>query len=221
MADISNRTLATLLIAAIVVSLGGTLLSLNRLQEGVTGNAQLDTGTASVTVQQAVSIILQNPPGADVDFGTGRVNASKSGCSQRAQLLALDTGYSDVGDCWLEIAQSTPPTGWVVENDGNLNASVNIRGPSETSFFSSYPGTYPDILRWRVNVSDNGCLIDRNESWSAFDWNSTACNQLPWDEGQYDDDFSVEVNLTVPSDLVSSTYSDSNIEFYAIASVWS
>lgn len=45
MVDVSNRTLATLLVAAIVISLGGTLISLDRLGglAPLTGQATLDT----------------------------------------------------------------------------------------------------------------------------------------------------------------------------------
>lgn len=228
MSEISNRTLATLLVAAIVISLSGTIVSLNKLSDyvplsGPTGRAPSDTGTTSVTVQQAVSIILQNPPGFSVDFGTGRVNASKAGCGVRANMLALadGTNYTDTGDCWIEISQPTEPVGWRLENDGNLNASINVRGPSEAAFFSGYAGVRPTILRWRSNLSDGGCPSGGNESWSAFDWNSTLCENLPWDEGQYDDDLGIDVNLTVPSDLTSGTYSDSNIEFYGVPSIWS
>jgi len=226
MAEISNRTLATLLVAAIVISLGGTIISLNKLAiyvplDGPTGRAPSDTGTTSVTIQQQVSIILQDPPGSSVDFGTGRVNQSK--CTY-SNMLAGTGGYTDIGDCWLELVQVTPPQAWRLENDGSLNASVAIRGPEENAFlgdYDSYGAGYPRGLRWRVNVSDQGCYVDRNESWSQFSWNSTACNNMAWDENFYDDDFAVEVNLTVPGDISGGTYSDDQIEFYAVASTWS
>ena len=51
MAEISNKTLALLLVAAIVVSLGGLLVTLNRLsslylQPSITGFAADNTGSA-------------------------------------------------------------------------------------------------------------------------------------------------------------------------------
>ncbi len=218
MADISNRTLATLLIAAIVVSLGGTLLSLNKLQSGVTGRAQTDTGTTEVTVTQAVSIIITEPTNNIIDFGEGRVNTTAA-CNHRANLVAyadLTASYLDVDDCWIE-SGSPDPHGWVVENNGNLNASFSIEGPSATSFFS-YTGSYSDRLHlvWRVNQSDGGCKEGRVEAWTTFDSNTTACDNLPWDESAEDDDVGIDVNVSIPSDVPGGTYTDATIEFYAV-----
>ena len=51
--DMSNKSLALLLVAAIVISLGGTMISLNRINEmGITGMA---AGNVSVTISTNMS----------------------------------------------------------------------------------------------------------------------------------------------------------------------
>ena len=57
MDDISNRTLAILLVTAIVVSLGATVNVLNQLQPGAAGRATSGTGNVTLQVSSTVSII--------------------------------------------------------------------------------------------------------------------------------------------------------------------
>jgi len=58
--DVSNKTLVALLVVAIFVSLGGTLLSLSKLGsvEYITGAALTDTGQARIEFLEVVSLIV-------------------------------------------------------------------------------------------------------------------------------------------------------------------
>ena len=77
--EISNKTLAFLLVVAIAISLGGTFVSMNRLNTlmnlpGVTGFATANsTGTANVTITASASIRFAVN---NLDFGIGAVNSS-------------------------------------------------------------------------------------------------------------------------------------------------
>lgn len=67
MMDISNKTLGLLLVAAIVVSVGGTLVSLNKLETvSPTGLATSDTGVVTLSIDQYISIIVEDD---SIDFG--------------------------------------------------------------------------------------------------------------------------------------------------------
>jgi hypothetical protein len=74
--EISNRTLAILLIIAIAISLGGTIVSLNRLAQVrvpvITGFAS-DQGTATVNITSQASLIFAVN---SIDFGNGWVNST-------------------------------------------------------------------------------------------------------------------------------------------------
>ena len=73
MADISNRTLAIMMVVAILVSLGGLFMSLDRLSKlqagvppGITTFATSGPGRANVTIAAVLSIILDDNK---IDFG--------------------------------------------------------------------------------------------------------------------------------------------------------
>ena len=72
MVDISNQTLATLLVAAIVISLGGTIISLNRLGGIMPLTGHATSSMANITVTGAADIDVTN----NIDLGTGTANTS-------------------------------------------------------------------------------------------------------------------------------------------------
>ena len=66
--DISNKTLGLLLVAAIVVSVGGTLMSLNQLETiSPTGLATTGSGTVTLAIESYVAIVVDDNT---IDFGT-------------------------------------------------------------------------------------------------------------------------------------------------------
>jgi len=84
MAEVSNRVLAALLIVAIVVSLGGTIISLNKLKQlsypVLSGLATGDLekyGYVNISVLSK-AVIYIDPTRSVIDFGTGFVNTTDS-----------------------------------------------------------------------------------------------------------------------------------------------
>jgi len=217
MNDVSNRTLALLLVTGIVIMLGSAVYTLNELGTGATGYAQNVEGNVSLIVSNQVSITLNNDN--IVDFGTGYINTSCTfvGTNNYANLTAADTTY-DTSDCWTGTEQHT--NGFIVENNGNLNASVSVRGPLNTSFFDGYAGSYQYGIQVRgrqtaeTGACPNGNL---NTTWSDIADNRTVCADLLWDTDSTDE-FGVDVNLRVPRDLPTGTYNASVVEFYAVQS---
>ena len=115
--DISNKTLAWLLIGAIIVSILGTFTALNRIQKlGITGAATTTQGTATVNITTSQSIRFAV---ATIDWGTGGVNttAGYNNCT-----LYTD-GTSNGPGCY---GFDTVSQGLVLENDGNQNVNVTI-----------------------------------------------------------------------------------------------
>jgi len=112
---ISNRTLALLLVAAIVVSLGGTLISLDRLRQvsmpGTPVKGMVTTGTITATIQEHTQL---NFTDNIVNWGTITA-VGMGGC-----YLTTEGG---VGGC----TGATPQNdGLTIENIGTTNMSVNI-----------------------------------------------------------------------------------------------
>jgi hypothetical protein len=71
--EFSNRALAILLVAAMVISLGGTLISLNRMNQVTTvGFASTATGQVNLTIGSTLSITSADNP--SIDFGSCNVS---------------------------------------------------------------------------------------------------------------------------------------------------
>jgi len=131
MDDISNRTLAILLIAAMVVSLGGTILSLNRLSVFRTPAQQIaglatGTGTAEINISQetTISMVIN-----EVDFGTGIINVSQ-GCTNATLASSHnDTNWTAEHDvCWQNTSGEIviSDNDLIVRNDGNINLTITM-----------------------------------------------------------------------------------------------
>ena len=129
--EISNKTLAMFLVAAIVVSLGGTILSLQRLNSiSTTGYATANTqgnATINVTSQTSLRFAINS-----VNFGTGSVNTT-GGYTNCIMSLNDTAAFTKVG-CLSFNANNAAGPSFVIENDGNtyvnltLNASKNATG---------------------------------------------------------------------------------------------
>lgn len=117
--EVSNKTLGLLLVAAVAISLFGTVISINKLnqfgQVKTTGYATSTTGTASVNVNTSTSIIFAV---SSVDWGTGQVNATAYfNCT-----LATDAANSE--GCIDFTSKNGAP--FILENDGGTLAVVNL-----------------------------------------------------------------------------------------------
>jgi len=147
MKEISNSTLALLVVVAIVVSVFGTLLSLSKLNEfggaeGITGMfSATATGGANLSVTETVSIQII-AIGADtnlslIQLGTLNINAT--------------TASDDVND-W-----------WKVENDGSVNVSIEITSYTVAGGGNPYgSGTYKGNQGFgpftTTSIDSTGCV---------------------------------------------------------------
>ena len=132
MSEISNKTLATLLVLAIVASLGGTMMVLNKQTPlFLTGFANNQTGNVTLNVTAVVSIALNT---GTVAFGQVQVHSDFDNCT------LITDGTSSAG-----CASFTNVTsGLRLENTGNTDVKicVNSTNSSVTSFLGSTAAGY-------------------------------------------------------------------------------
>ncbi|MBW2984268.1 hypothetical protein KY361_04085 [Candidatus Woesearchaeota archaeon] len=167
--EVSNKTIATLLLLAIVISLAGTLVSLNkigRLGFSITGMAiNTSTGTAQLTVGVLTELTNQIPT---INWGTGYVAGNATDCTMDSE----GTFSGCVG--------FTPQyEGFLLENTGNVNLSVNYTSDKNASEFIN--GTSP---LFQLKVNENSVEQQNNET-SALD--SVASCGGAWTPGTYTD----------------------------------
>jgi hypothetical protein len=211
MTDITNRSLAGLLVVAIVISIGGTWLLANQSPGflAITGLTQsTDTGTAQLTVQTFGSIRFAVN---SVNFGSGQVNTSggNQGC-------ILDTnGTNDSNRCENFTANSV---GFQLENDGSANATIQL---SFSNSASGFLGGDPTIAKYRYVVSNNEtnscsnstggftCAANQNCTVAPIGWSdvnttspgTTICPKLLFTD--LSDSLKVGINITIPYDSPS------------------
>ncbi len=170
--DISNKSLALILVAAIVVSLGGTLVSMNRLNQfsmpmsGVTGFASYDTGEANLTISGKITISIEDDQ--VIDFGAGYVDGSNAGIQyckidtydRNATLNATNfcIGFSNVsadpGDPGFTNDKNGP---FKIVNDGNQDVFVYIQSNATPEQFIGSPSTTGVVnFTWMIDSNTTG-----------------------------------------------------------------
>jgi len=178
MAEISNRVLAALLVVAIVVSLGGTLFSLNKIRtipiQPLTGFATDSYGRVNLSIE---SVAALNVDPARIDFGTG-YTVTTSGEANNCTMWVNGTEGSperynssdcrgEWNDTWTDGDNAKPI---IIENSGNtylkIEAMVNV------SSLDVLPSPY---------TTDPWDGKGRFAWWSA-DNESTSCNDTTVNE---------------------------------------
>lgn len=131
--EVSNKFLVFLLLVAIVISLGGTFISLSRLNSlvmpTITG-AVSGTGKTNYTISSTASIAVRGT----INFGSGFTNGTAALLQGNASTRkANSTGTWDWSGRGLQYI--------LVVNDGNKNVSINISSNSTAALFIG--GTSP------------------------------------------------------------------------------
>ncbi len=194
--EMSNRSLALLLVAAIIISLGGTMISLNKLnQQGVTGLA-LGRVELSVTSNAACTV------DSNVSFGSaGQVVSSTT--------LSSDKANSPFTDC----SSGTACSGLQVNNSGNVNLTINMTSNvTGATLLAGQTGVGVEDFQFAVksgiptaspaNGTDSACL---NLNPLDYTWmnvnatNSTICTKML--TGRDTSMMTIEYNITIEPDL--------------------
>ena len=190
MAELSNKMLAFLVIAAMVISVFGTIASLSKLGELsplVTGASS--TGIVNLTVEQLLSInfTFQNEAGAKVgagnfSWGTGSV----TGGASYANLSSRGTT-----DNW----NGSSVTGSMnIENTGNRGVKLVISSANGSA--ATFAGGTAPIYRWNFSEQEvSSCLNTTN---SEYNLNLTKLAGSFWENSTFNVNSSVTLcgNLT-------------------------
>jgi len=196
MEEISNRTIAALLVVAMVISLSGTFLSLSKLnavQSGTyTGFATAENGTAKLNILSSTSIKFDVPT---INWTNGTVNASYSECN-----LSTTNYPAYTAGC---VGFASPRPGpLLLENDGNQNVNVTIQASANAGGWIG--GTSPAAYIKASNNESNSC-----DSGATFLQTSTSftttyqvlCSNFTYDNTR--DTINIDMLVTVPQNAPS------------------
>ena len=219
--EISNKTLAFLLVVAIAISLGGTFVSMNRLNTlmnlpGVTGFATANsTGTANVTITASASIRFAVN---NLDFGIGAVNSSAGNtvCSLASGSVA---GFKDgTGQC-INFSAVGVLKSLQIENDGNVNLTVNLTSTKNATQFVGGPSAAEQFRFTVTNNDSSSCGAPTPAAWSPI--NSSGQMVVCGSTGglsflQSQNSLNMSLNLTIPYDSAFASGTNQVVTLTAI-----
>jgi hypothetical protein len=199
--EMSNKTLAMLLVAAIAVSLFGTIFSLNKLGGiGTTGYAVNVNGTATVYVNASTSIRYAVN---SVNWGTGSVN------STAFYNCTMSTDAANSGGCLGFTSANGAP--FILENDGNNVALINLAANATALTFLgvSPSGLYGNTqFKWKVTANETGaCLGTLSPAAGAYaNVNTTGpgtriCDTPGLNTTESSDSLKIDIYVNIPYDV--------------------
>lgn len=158
MQQISNKTLTFLLLVAIVVSIAGTIISINRINQLIlqapiiTGMATpTGTGQVNVTIASTTSITATDPA---IQFGSCSPPITY-GCN-------VSSNYTTDATFGCTCAGGSNPDNITIKNDGNKHVNVSVKiGTLAKTFIGGTIGGNGQADMWIVvrNSTDApGCL---------------------------------------------------------------
>ena len=197
--DISNKALAMFLLAAIVVSLGGTIVSLNRLGSITTTGFTPASGEVLLSLDEVISITTAD--NATVDFGNCENDAGT------AQTVNSEGGADTSTVC----DEFSAPAWIAVRNNGNVDVNVtiqsNVTGAAQGGSFLASPSS-ESSLQYRIanlgDVGGAGCEDVVVGSYTAFAATGTeylVCGNLT---SGNDNTFRSHFQIVVPHDAIGS-----------------
>ncbi len=197
--EISNKTLAMLLVAAIVVSLGGTLVSLNRLGEvGVSGYATQQSGLANLTIESEVGIYLDD---ALIFFGSGALNGSLADSDQA--ILESNSTNSYPNGTW----DWTTADNFGLRNTGNVEANVTVTAEDPSVWIGTNAAAWIAVTNGETGKS-NACTTDLGDDWQTLGTSSVVvCGEL--ENTEANNFINLSVRVKVPRGVVNDEKANS------------
>ena len=232
--DISNKTIFAILAATLVITIVGTSLNISKLYDlgslGFTGAATTSAGgNATITISQSTSITNNF---RTIQFGSGFVNSSCTRC-------VMDSNGVFSTSCCGTFNQ-TNNLGFLLENTGNINLSVNYTCAGSCTADAFIGGTSPgfemkttnnsfasqagevstaDTLGSCWNNETRGLNLSNNYTTitAAGNWLCGNGSIYPLSFTDTYDAFVVDLNVTVPSDAPTGSFLAANFTFNALA----
>ena len=194
--DMSNKSLALLLVCAIMLSFGGILITLDKLNYyGITGGA---TSQVNLTVTSNASCTVNNT----VIFGTARPTANTSISTDFANNVAWDGTLCNG-------ASNDSCSGLVIKNTGNLllNITYNTTKVAPTFLGADHLNA---SFRYMVDNAEQGggCIgtlgvVTWNTVLNNFTNSSALCNNLGYNTSN--NTIVMEFNLSIASTIANGS----------------
>lgn len=226
MKDVSNKTIVSLLVVALIITIAGTIVSVDKLSwvgdkySQLTG-AVAGTGTTELTLSGTLSIKIQD---GNLSFGSGYYNASCPGGNAYATFTTNGTsvaagvkqGTNITYVCWLNTSGvqplNTPYDAHHIENNGTtaINLTLTASGASAEEFLcegicgSNVAAVYTKFSQQEGITCSGGA----NQSWvnvlsSGANTSATYDLCTTMEFGDANDEILVDFNITLPSDAPS------------------
>lgn len=198
--NISNKTLAVLLVIAIVISVGGAMINMAKLSElartvpplsMITGFGS--TGRVNVSILTLAQVNLSQP---HIDFGVGYVITGTS-------VAVLNSSNATPGS-WVESGNTWKAKDMILDNSGTVDIFVNMSSDSTgATMIGGGAGALPDpyIKVGTTNSEANSC-IDKKANLTTIDTAATEyeiCKNLSFLSTKNSLNLSVEI--LVPNDV--------------------
>ncbi|MBW2963255.1 hypothetical protein KY306_00580 [Candidatus Woesearchaeota archaeon] len=224
MSEISNKTLVGLLVVAIVISLAGTFISLNKLGSitGFQANVTSQQGQTSAQILGTAQITLYN---TSMNFGAGQVNGtysighdfcylySNGNINSAGNNFADGTDFGAGGASSECVGSWLTPWSFVIENTGNTQfTNVTLgTGGGQSAFQSNFSSQVTNgTWQYRVEeeTSDTTCSAAESTAWSTVTTGPlNICGSFKATPAA-DDAFMVQMNITLPEDASPASWSD-------------
>jgi len=191
---ISNKTLAIFVILGMVFSLSSTLITLTSSSFfGTTGfvTNSNDTGTVRYNISSNVIINLTND---EIDFGHGYATTGT--------MCIMDSeGFANATNCNDNFIDVTPTVGFVLENIGNKNASLDINfNRNASTFFAVSDGSEFNVKV--ANATEPGACANLNVSFLSYNVTPVVdveiCDNYGFEDAanQLEIDIQLKINYT-------------------------
>jgi len=223
MSEISNKTLVGLLVVAIVISLAGTFISLNKLGQlqSITGfdvNVSQQSGTTWGQTLGAAQLILYNN---DMNFTSGQVDGNYSTGHDFCTIETDGTvsgGSNDfsgsslgAGSISAECDGWTKPSSFVLENAGNTVFTNVTMATSNGN--TGYQSTFSSSVTngnwtWRFDEEGDACSETYDGSSNIVGTAAAVVCGSFQDSPNTDDAFIIQMQIQVPEDAPAAIWSD-------------
>ena len=168
------------------------------------------TGTADVTIVAALSINFVTNQDS-VTFGSGIV---ESAC-ENATLATNDT-TQDPTNCWTgTYPYNDTNNTFEIENDGTVNATVDVNGTNASAFLGGGNGTTPDpeFQFYGADSEGGSCADNLTTTWTDINvTQQTLCDNLRF--GGANDQIYTHIRVVIPEDALIGTR-NATVEFTA------
>jgi hypothetical protein len=203
--DIKQKTVISMLIIAMVISLGGTIVVLTKLsnisfQQQLTGFASEDSGTARINISTEMGITV-DPTNNIINFGTCSRPISGT-ATISSKMTEAEINATDVSCTGTYGGNTTNPTDFpaniTIQNTGNVETNITIR--TNVTGTDLLGGTGNKIYFTGNNNSANaGCIGTLEEEWvelAATGTDYEICSSLNYDSPSPAIDVSIQLDIS-------------------------